>query len=64
MTGAAGESIKAEGVQSVASEASLNLSTGIEDVQSVGMHDNKVLLDGKVLIKKNNQLFTLTGHEI
>ncbi|MBR1923036.1 MAG: carbohydrate-binding domain-containing protein [Paludibacteraceae bacterium] len=64
MTGAAGESIKAEGVQSVASEASLNLSTGIEDVKSARMLGNKVLLDGKVLIKKNNQLFTLTGHEI
>mgnify|MGYP002627211042 CR=1 FL=1 len=64
MTGAAGESVKAEGVQSVASEASLNLSTGIEDVKSARMLGNKVLLDGKVLIKKNNQLFTLTGHEI
>ena len=66
MSSASGESVKAEGTTSVASEASLNVSgtTGTEEVQSEAVQSAKMLREGRVLILHGDKLYTTIGNEI
>ena len=66
MTGASGESVKAEGTISVAATASLNTSdtSGTEELKSDPVHCTKVLRDGQVLIERGDKIFTVTGNKI
>lgn len=66
MSGASGESVKAEGSQSVSSSASLNIETarGVDDVQSGNVPCTKVLRDGQVVIERGEKKFNMLGAEI
>lgn len=66
MSGASGESVKAEGTTSVAATASLNTSdtSGTEELKSDPVQCTKVLRDGQVLIERGDKLFTVTGNRI
>lgn len=66
MTGASGESVKAEGTKSVASSAALNVSNtqGVEEIQNNETRYTKVVRDGQVLIERDGKLFTVTGNKI
>ena len=66
MTGASGESIKAEGTTSVAATASLNTSgtSGTEELRSEQIQCTKVFRDGQVLIERGDKFFTVTGNKI
>ncbi len=66
MTGASGESVKAEGTQSVAAAAKLNIETaqGVESVQSDQVPSTKVIRDGQVVIKRGGKIYNLLGAEI
>ncbi|MBQ7258887.1 MAG: carbohydrate-binding domain-containing protein [Paludibacteraceae bacterium] len=63
MTNATGESVKAEGTISVASTASLNTTTGLDEIRSGGQ-GTKIVRDGHVLIQKNNKTYNALGAEI
>ena len=66
MSGASGESVKAEGTSSVASAASLNTSgtSGTEELKSAPVQCTKVLRDGLLLVERDGKLFTVTGNRI
>ncbi len=66
MSGASGESVKAEGTSSVASAASLNTSgtSGTEELKSDPVQCTKVLRDGLLLIERGDKSFTVTGNRI
>ena len=66
MTGASGESVKAEGTKSVASYAALNVTNtqGVEEIQNNETRYTKVVRDGQVLIERDGKLFTITGNKI
>lgn len=66
MTGASGESVKAEGTKSVASSAALNVTNtqGVEEIQNNETRYTKVVRDGQVLIERDGKLFTITGNKI
>ena len=66
MSGASGESVKAEGTSSVASAASLNTSgtSGTEELKSDPVLCTKVLHEGQVLIERGDKIFTVTGNRI
>ena len=66
MTGASGESVKAEGTTSVAATASLNTlgTSGTEELRSDPVQCTKVVRDGQVLIERDGKLFTITGNRI
>ncbi len=72
MSGASGEAVKSAGTQSVAAAASLNMTTGVEEVMANGEGDGesrmangrKLLRDGQVLILRDDRLFTTAGIEI
>ena len=66
MSGASGESVKAEGTSSVASAASLNTSgtSGTEELKSDPVQCTKVLREGQVLIERGDKIFTVTGNRI
>lgn len=66
MTGASGESVKAEGTKSVASSAALNVTKtqGVEEIQNNETRYTKVVRDGQVLIERDGKLFTITGNKI
>lgn len=66
ITGASGESVKAEGTKSVASSAALNVTNtqGVEEIQNNETRYTKVVRDGQVLIERDGKLFTITGNKI
>lgn len=66
MSGAAGESVKAEGTKSVASAASLNVYTtqSVDQVPSDQVQSKKVIRDGQLVIERGGKIYNLLGAEI
>ena len=66
MYGASGESVKVEGTKSVATAASINVSTtqGFESVQPSAIRSQKVLRDGQIIIERGEKRYNLLGAEI
>jgi hypothetical protein len=66
MYGAAGESVKAEGTQSVAAAAKLNIETaqGVDQVPSDQVQSTKVIRDGQLVIERGGKIFNILGAEI
>ncbi len=66
MTGASGESVKAEGTKSVASAASLNVysTQSVDQVPSDQVQSTKVIRDGQIVIKRGEKQYNLLGAEI
>ena len=66
MTGASGESVKAEGSKSVASAASLNVysTQGVESVQPSAVSSQKVIRDGQIVIERGEKKYNMLGAEI
>lgn len=66
MSGAAGESVKAEGTQSVATTAKLNVETaqGVDQVPSDQVHSKKVIRDGQLVIERGGKIYNILGAEI
>lgn len=66
MYGAAGESVKAEGTQSVATVAKLNVETaqGVDQVPSDLVQSTKVIRDGQLVIERGEKKYNLLGAEI
>ncbi|MBQ7192373.1 MAG: carbohydrate-binding domain-containing protein [Paludibacteraceae bacterium] len=66
MKDATGESIKAEGTKTVATEATLNVSnvTAIDEVTNSNKQCKKVLRNGQVQLLHENKKYSLIGNEI
>jgi len=67
MGSASGEAVKAEGTQSIASVATLNIIEGtktIENTQSDYIQSTKVIRDGRVMIVHGNKVMDILGNEI
>jgi len=67
MGSATGEAVKAEGTQSVASAATLNIIEGadaVENVQGDHIRSTKMILDGRVVIVHGDKVIDLLGNEI
>ena len=64
---ATGKAVKAEGTQSVASAATLNIIEGadaVENVQGNTMQTAKVIRDGRVVIVQGDKIMDISGNEI
>lgn len=66
MTGASGESVKAEGTKSVASSAALNVYTtqSVDQVPSDQVQSTKVIRDGQIVIERGEKKYNMLGAEI
>ena len=66
MSAATGESVKAEGTQSVAAAAALNLTTDIELVEGrkSQVESRKVLRGAEIVIEHNGKLYNAFGTEV
>ena len=66
MTGASGESVKAEGTKSVASSAALNVTNtqGVDQVPSDQVQSTKVIRDGQIVIERGEKQYNMLGAEI
>lgn len=66
MTGASGESVKAEGTKSVASSAALNVYTtqSVDQVPSDQVQSTKVIRDGQIVIERGEKKYNMLGAKI
>ena len=66
MTGASGESVKAEGTKSVASSAALNVTNtqSVDQVPSDQVQSTKVIRDGQIVIERGEKKYNMLGAEI
>lgn len=66
MSGASGESVKAEGTKSVASSAALNVTNtqSVDQVPSDQVQSTKVIRDGQIVIERGEKQYNLLGAEI
>lgn len=66
MSGASGESVKAEGTKSVASSAALNVTNtqSVDQVPSDQVQSTKVIRDGQVVIERGEKKYNMLGAEI
>lgn len=66
MSGASGESVKAEGTKSVASSAALNVTNtqSVDQVPSDQVQSTKVIRDGQIVIERGEKKYNMLGAEI
>ena len=66
MTGASGDSVKAEGTKSVASSAALNVTNtqSVDQVPSDQVQSTKIIMDGKLYLMYKGRMYDVQGNQI